>query len=152
MIEIQSNPILDEKLDEVLLARAARVALENQSASQNVSLSILMTNDAQIQSLNRKYRGFDAPTDVLSFDVHEYDPETDTLYLGEIIISVPYAAKQAQKNGHPLEAEVQLLIVHGVLHILGHDHAKAKEKSKMWDSQNEILAHLGLAKMKIQEL
>ena len=152
MIEIQSNAILDEKLDEVLLARAARVALENQSASQNVSLSILMTNDAQIQSLNRKYRGFDAPTDVLSFDVHEYDPETDTLYLGEIIISVPYAAKQAQKNGHPLEAEVQLLVVHGVLHVLGHDHTKAEEKAKMWDAQNEILAHLGLAEMRIQEL
>ncbi len=152
MIEIQSNPVLDERPDEALLARAARVALENQSASQNVSLSILMTNDAQIQSLNREYRGFNVPTDVLSFDVHEYDPETDTLYLGEIIISVPYAAKQAQKNGHPLEAEVQLLVVHGVLHILGHDHAKAEEKSKMWDSQNEILAHLGLAKMKIQEL
>jgi len=152
MIEIQHNPILDKKLDETLLVRAARFALKHQSAPQDVALSILLTDDAQIQSLNHEYRGFDAPTDVLSFNVHERDPETGSLYLGEIIISIPYAAKQAQKNGHPLETEVQLLIVHGVLHILGHDHTEPGDKSKMWDAQAEILVGLDLAEIKIQEI
>ena len=152
MIEIQYNPTLDKNLDDTLLARAAHVTLEHQSAPKDDTLSILLTDDAQIQSLNRKYRGFDTPTDVLSFDVHERDPETGFLYLGEIIISIPYAAKQAQKNGHPLQAEVQLLIVHGTLHILGHDHANPTEKAKMWNAQSEILTHLGLTEIKIQEI
>ena len=152
MIEIQYNPTLDKNLDDPLLARAAHVTLEHQSAPKDDTLSILLTDDAQIQSLNREYRGFDTPSDVLSFDVHERDPETGFLYLGEIIISIPYAAKQAQKNGHPLQAEVQLLIVHGTLHILGHDHANPTEKAKMWNAQSEILTHLGLTEIKIQEI
>lgn len=152
MIEILYNPALDQNIDKALLERAARVTLEDQATPQNTSLSILLTDDAQIQELNREYRDFDAPTDVLSFDVHERDPETGFLYLGEIIVSMPYAAKQAQKSGHSLEAEVQLLVVHGVLHLLGHDHAKAKEKAKMWATQAKILARLGLSKIKIQEI
>ncbi|OQX65486.1 MAG: rRNA maturation RNase YbeY [Anaerolinea sp. 4484_236] len=151
MIEIAYSPTIREKLDNALLERAARAALRHQSAPQDAALSVLLTDDAQIQSLNRDYRGFDKPTDVLSFDVHERDPETGCLYLGEIIISIPYAAKQAKKNGHPLESETQLLIVHGVLHLLGHDHAENEEKVKMWKAQAEILAKLGLAEIKIQE-
>ena len=151
MIEILYNPDLEKKLDQILLERAARAALVHQSAPQDATLSILLTDDAQIQSLNRDYRGIDTPTDVLSFDVHERDPETGFLYLGEIIISMPYATKQAAKNEHPLEAEIQLLIVHGVLHLLGHDHTKVEEKEKMWAAQAEILAKLGLENIKIQE-
>ena len=152
MIEISHAPVLNQKIDKILLERAALTALTHQSAPKDAALSILLTDDAQIQSLNHEYRGFDAPTDVLSFDVHERDPETGYLYLGEIIVSIPYAAKQAQKSGHPLEAEAQLLIVHGVLHLLGHDHAETKEKAQMWSAQAEILARLGLADIKIQEI
>ncbi len=152
MIEILYNPAIEKKLDQGLLEHAARTALAHQSAPQDATLSILLTDDAQIQALNRDYRGFDAPTDVLSFDVHERDPETGFLYLGEIIVSIPYAAKQAEKSQHLLEVEVQLLIVHGVLHLLGHDHAEAKEKAQMWDAQDEILAELGLEKIEIKEI
>ena len=152
MIEISHAPALNQKLDKILLERAALATLAHQSAPKDAALSILLTDDNQIQSLNREYLGFDTPTDVLSFSVHERDPETGSLYLGEIIISIPYAAKQAQKNGHPLEAEVQLLIIHGVLHLLGHDHAESEEKAQMWAAQAEILAHLGLADIKIQEI
>ena len=151
MIEILYNPDLEKKLNQKLLERAALATLMQQSAPQDATLSILLTDDAQIQSLNRDYRGVDTPTDVLSFDVHERDPETGYLYLGEIIVSMPYAAKQATKNGHPLEAEIQLLIVHGVLHLLGHDHAQVEEKEKMWEAQAAILAKLGLESIKIQE-
>ena len=151
MIEIAYAEGTTQRLDADLLERAARAALANQSAPKDATLSILLTDDAQIQALNRVYRGFDKPTDVLSFDVHERDPETGCLYLGEIIISIPYASKQARKNGHPLLAEVQLLIVHGVLHLLGHDHAESEEKANMWQAQAEILRELGLAGIKIED-
>ncbi len=151
MIEVSYNATLNLKLEEILLENAVIAALKNQSASQEVSISILLTDDEEIRALNRQYRGFDASTDVLSFDVHERDPETGLLHLGEIAVSIPYAAKQAKRNGHPLEAEVQLLIIHGVLHLIGHDHAEAKEKEKMWRAQSEILTELGLGNIKISQ-
>jgi len=64
---------------------------------------------------------------------------------------VPYAAKGAKQAGNSLEAELQLLVVHGVLHLLGHDHAKPKEKTKMWKAQAEILKSLGLGDVVIRE-
>ena len=139
-----------------LLERAAQAALENQSKPLDSELTIVLTDDAHIQELNRDYLGIDAPTDVLSFpasetDGSEIDPETGARYIGDIIISMPYAAKSAEKAGHPVEAEVQLLVVHGVLHLLGHDHAKTKEKSKMWKAQAEILESLGLGNIQIRE-
>ncbi|MCK7481783.1 MAG: rRNA maturation RNase YbeY [Candidatus Moduliflexus flocculans] len=106
--------------------------------------------------MNRDYLGIDAPTDVLSFpasetDGSQIDPEAGSPYLGDILISLPYAARSAAQAGHPLEAEVQLLVVHGVLHLLGHDHAKVREKAKMWKAQAEILESLGLGHIKIRD-
>lgn len=134
-----------------LLERAAKAALGNQSASLESDLTIVLTDDERIQELNRDYLGIDAPTDVLSFPASETDPETGSPYLGDILISLPYAARSAAKAGHSLEAEVQLLVVHGVLHLLGHDHAKAREKARMWKAQAEILESLGLGGIKIRE-
>lgn len=134
-----------------LLERAAKAALEHQSAPAESNLTIVLTDDKRIRELNRDYLGNDAPTDVLSFPASETDPETGSPYLGDILISLPYAAKSAALAGHPLEAEVQLLVVHGVLHLLGHDHAKAREKARMWKAQAEILAALGLGHIKIRE-
>lgn len=148
MITIESNPSLQIALPTDLLEHTAQVALEGQP--EDVSLTIMLTDDAQLQQLNRDYRNVDAPTDVLSFEAHERDPETDTIYLGDILISVPRAAKQAQTGGHAIEDEVQLLIVHGVLHLLGHDHAEAEEKAEMWAAQAKILARLGLSHITIQ--
>jgi probable rRNA maturation factor len=134
-----------------LLERAARAALEHQSASLDSDLTIVLTDDARIRELNRDYLGIDAPTDVLSFPASETDPETGSSYLGDILISLPYATKSAERAGHPLEAEVQLLVVHGVLHLLGHDHARVREKARMWKAQAEILESLGLGDVKIRE-
>jgi len=88
---------------------------------------------------------------VLSFPASETDPETGARYIGDIIISVPYAARSAEKAGHPVESELQLLVVHGVLHLLGHDHAEPKEKARMWKAQAEILELLGLGNIQIRE-
>ena len=151
MIEIQYNNEKLPKLDEKILEQAALAALVQQEADKDVSLSILLTDDAHIQELNRDYRGYDKPTDLLSFEAHERDPETGLLYLGDIVISLARAAEQAEQGGHLLLAETQLLVVHGVLHLLGHDHAEAEEKAIMWNDQAEILGRLGLSDIKIQE-
>jgi probable rRNA maturation factor len=148
MINIEPHPGF-QKND--LLERAARAALEHQSADPDAEISIVLTDDAQLRELNRDYLGIDAPTDVLSFPASESDPDTGARYLGDILISVPRAAKQAKAAGHDLQGELQLLVVHGVLHLLGHDHAKAKEKSRMWAAQAEVLERLGLSQIRIHE-
>ncbi len=132
-----------------LIERAAVAALAHQGAQGD--LSIVLTDDAQLQQLNRDYLGVDAPTDVLSFPASETDPDSGTAYLGDILISVPRAGQQARAAGHPLESELQLLVVHGVLHLLGHDHGEAGEKSRMWAAQAAILEAIGLAGIEIRE-
>jgi probable rRNA maturation factor len=134
-----------------LIERAVNAALAHQKESLDVNLSVVLTDNRRLHKLNRDYLGVDAPTDVLSFPASESDPETGARYIGDILISVPYAAKGAKLAGNSLEAELQLLVVHGVLHLLGHDHAKPKERSKMWKAQAEILEVLGLDDVKIRE-
>lgn len=151
MIDIQNRNEAFPKLDVAALQEAAQATLSEQGVEEDIDLAILLADDAEIQALNRDYRGYDKPTDVLSFEAHERDPETGTLYLGDIIISLERAAAQAERGGHPLLAETQLLVVHGVLHLLGHDHAEAEEKAEMWQHQAKILARLGLSDLKIQE-
>ena len=119
--------------------------------SADGDLTIVLTDDAQLHKLNQEYLGIDAPTDVLSFPASETDPETARRYLGDILISVPRAEEQARAAGHVLEAEVQLLVVHGTLHLLGYDHAEVDEKARMWKAQAEILDGLGLQNIKIRE-
>ena len=146
-------------LDSPLLERAAKYTLESvpplnlkgQLDLSTASITIVLTDDRQLHELNRDYLDVDSPTDVLSFPALEIDPETNEIYLGDILISIPRATQQAQAAGHPLEAEVQLLVVHGVLHLLGYDHATDEEKTLMWNEQAKVLERLGLSRIKIQE-
>jgi probable rRNA maturation factor len=149
VIHIQINPDLKISLEQELLERAALAVLTHQSVEGD--LTIVLTDDAQLHELNRDYLGIDAPTDVLSFPASETDPETARRYLGDILISIPRAAKQAQTAGHELEAEAQLLTVHGTLHLLGHDHAGEQDKARMWKAQAEILERIGLSGIDVQD-
>lgn len=147
MIHIES----EFPFPEHLLERAAQAALAHEAQPLDSELSIVLTSEKRLHELNLNYLGIDAPTDVLSFPAAETDPETGARYLGDILISVPRAQAQANAAGHPLEAEVQLLVVHGVLHLLGHDHAEAEEKARMWSAQADILAGLGLGDIQVRE-
>ena len=138
-------------LESALLQRAARLTLDLESAPVDADITIVLTDDAQLHELNKEFLGVDAPTDVLSFPASESDPETGTPYLGDILISIPRATQQAQASGHSVEAEVQLLVVHGTLHLMGHDHAEAEEKARMWAAQAEVMSRLGLSYVKIQD-
>jgi len=147
MIHIES----EFPFPETLIERAVQAALAYESQSPDSELSIVLTDDARLQELNRDYLGIDSPTDVLSFPASETDPETGAHYIGDILLSIPRAREQANAAGHPLESEVQLLVVHGVLHLLGHDHAQADEKARMWKAQAGILERLGLGQIQIRE-
>ncbi|MEW6092693.1 MAG: rRNA maturation RNase YbeY [Chloroflexota bacterium] len=139
-LELESKPDFAEDL----LVNAARATLDLSGAS-DADLTLVLTGDEHMRALNRDFLGVDAPTDVLSFPADESDPETGRRYLGDVIISQPRAAEQAAARGHGLESEVQLLVVHGVLHLLGHDHAEADEKARMWATQVKVLETLGVS-------
>jgi probable rRNA maturation factor len=142
MIFIENE--IDLVLPPQLLEQAALAALEG-AGSPDGDLTIAIVSDEHIQGLNRDFLGHDSPTDVLSFPAGEADPETSRLYLGDVIISHARAAQQARERGHPVEAELQLLVVHGVLHLLGYDHAGVEEKQRMWAAQADVLEHLGVS-------
>ena len=125
-----------------VLRDAAQATLLQQRAPAGVELTIVITGNAQLRALNRAFRDVDAPTDVLSFATNER-PRPDTHYLGDVIISYPQARTQAKAGGHSVGAELQLLVVHGVLHLLGHDHYTQAEKNVMWKAQAVILKKLG---------
>ena len=122
------------------LKQAAHAALDQQRVTARVELTIVIAGNAQLRQLNRQFRHIDAPTDVLSFNAAD-----ETAYLGDVIISYPQAKAQARAGGHPIEAELQLLVVHGVLHLLGHDHATAAEKAQMWSAQAAALRSIRAA-------
>ena len=130
-------------IDPMLLQRAAREVMDYIGGDKNVDITIILTDDAQIHELNKKYRGIDAPTDVLSFPSGDTDPDSNRLYLGDVVISYPRAQAQAEAGGHLVEAELQLLVVHGVLHLSGYDHVEEQGKSRMRAAQAEILVLLG---------
>ena len=145
MIEFAIDEAFETLVDPAILVRAADTALYCVGASPECDLTVVISSDAQLLDLNRQYRGIDAPTDVLSFQADELDPETGRRYLGDVIISYPRAQAQAEAGGHAVLDELQLLVVHGVLHLLGHDHAAPEEKENMWAAQAEALKQLGCA-------
>jgi probable rRNA maturation factor len=141
---ISSNEI--PALQEVAyLERAARSALDYGGAPSNAELTVLISDDEQLHQLNRQFLGIDAPTDVLSFPSgdDEPDPDSGDPYLGDILISYPRALAQAEAGGHAVHEELQLLLVHGVLHLMGFDHAEEDLKAEMWSAQAAILNSLG---------
>lgn len=106
--------------------------------------SIVLTDDADIAALNRIYRRVAGPTDVLAFPMTEgafaqLAPEC----LGDVVISVETAARQA--GGCDLKAELALLLVHGMLHLVGYDHGTPRERRRMWKRQEALLALCGIA-------
>lgn len=126
-----------------LIERTALVALGHQGNLAETDLTIFVTDDSNIQHLNLQYRNIDAPTDVLAFPADYIDPDTGHQYLGDITISFERASNQAQSSHNSVEEELQLLVVHGVLHLLGFDHDQTDKKDEMWSAQYQILNTLG---------
>ena len=151
MIYTTIDEAFENQIDPAVLERTAANVLADQSDGEEFDLTIAIEDDQNLHDLNLQFLGIDAPTDVLSFPAQETDPETGHLYLGDVIISLPRAAAQAQSAGHPLQNEVQLLIIHGILHLLGHDHATPETKDAMWQLQASLLDKLAIQINKLPE-
>lgn len=113
-------------------------------------LSLRLTDDAEIQELNAQYRNKNQPTDVLAFAALEADiPQSEEmllhlpLYLGDIVISVETASRQAQQQGHSLQTELAWLAAHGLLHLLGWDHPDEDSLTQMLSLQATLLDRIG---------
>lgn len=110
-------------------------------------VTLLVTDDEAVAAYNQEYRGMEGPTDVLSFAAQEPTPgfvsaPEMAAYLGDIVIALPFTRRQAAALNRPLINELRLLAVHGVLHLLGYDHAEPEEEAIMWAKQDAILAGL----------
>ena len=117
---------------------------------ENSELSITLTDDENIHTLNKKYRNIDKPTDVLSFAFRESDEpqilDSEFEILGDIIISVERAKIQAEDFGHSFLREIIFLEVHGLLHLLGYDHIEEQDRIEMEAEQRFIMDKLGIGR------
>jgi len=132
-------PIYEGSLDTVALRKNIQLVMIELNIPETSEFSIAFVDDVTIQELNLSFRGVDFPTDVLSFPVQEVNPENNTQYIGDIVISMDTVEKQSSEQSILPIDEIHLLIVHGILHLLGHDHDNEKNKNKMWALQSELL-------------
>jgi probable rRNA maturation factor len=121
---------------------AAWYSLQMVGASAPCALTLTLTGSERVQEFNREYAGIDEPTDVLSFAAEDepYAVEPgEPPYLGDVIIAVPVARQQAAEAGHSLLNELQLLAIHGTLHLLGFDHQTPDQQAEMWAYQSAAM-------------
>jgi probable rRNA maturation factor len=136
---------IDEKLlDTALLQRRAEQILEGIEHGES-ELSLSLVDDPAIAELNLSYRKLDSPTDVLSFSLLEGEESTFRgNLLGDVVISVETAARQAQEQGVSLDEELARLLIHGVLHLIGHDHMEPDEAERMQAEERRLSEVLAL--------
>lgn len=140
-----SVSVTDEQqhpVDHDQLRSLARHVLHAQSVPQRMDLSILLVDSGVMAELNREHLGGDGPTDVLAFpiDAPQEAPPAGPAVLGEVVLCPQVAARQAQQAGHDVAAELRLLTVHGILHVLGMDHADPDAERRMFARTDELLA------------
>jgi len=150
-IEVEVEETLDIEVDKEDLQKAIAVTLQYAQV-ESAAVTVVLTDNESVRTLNLQYREIDAPTDILSFSAQTEDPLEDLPaelleemgdYLGDLLIAYPYTVDQARRYNNPLDAELRLLVVHGTLHLLGHDHDTPERQEAMWQAQRTILQQLG---------
>jgi probable rRNA maturation factor len=138
--------------DRSALKAVCIAALAGERVGGDMLLTVTFVDDAEIQAINAAHRGIDRTTDVLSFSlVDDPDPSFavppgELRELGDVVVSYPRAVAQAEEYGHSVDREVAYLVVHGLLHILGHDHEQPDEQAAMREREERALATVGLTR------
>lgn len=147
-IEISIEEKFRGLVDEGLARRITQQVLEAEGIASPYEVSLVFTDSETVQRLNRDYRGVDEPTDVLAFYMLPNKttdglpfalPPDGVTRLGEVIISYPQAAEQAKEQGHSVDEELALLVIHGILHLMGYDHEQPEEERRMREREEELL-------------
>ena len=146
-IDIANEAGID--VDEVGLAAVARFTLDQMRIHPLAELSVLLVDEQAMTDLHERWMGEPGPTDVLAFPMDELrpphldgnrtDPAPDPGLLGDVVLCPQVAAEQAEKAGHSTQDELELLCVHGILHLLGYDHAEPEEHAAMFGTQDQLL-------------
>jgi len=146
-VEVEIQNELEYDFDAKQLENAARVTAALQAVDEPASVTIVVTDDEAVAKLNQRFRGIDAPTDVLSFPSGEESGifEGEPRYLGDLVMAFPYASSQAEREGFALNDSLSLLVVHGMLHLLGYDHHTFEARKAMWQAQEEALLALNIS-------
>ncbi len=137
----------------MLIRRAIAETLAYEQYGNDVEVSVTLTDSEGIQDLNLRFRGIDAPTDVLSFPLFDFEGETDEPpvdeiqnMLGDIVLNLERTKAQAEEFGHSFEREAAFLTAHSMLHLLGYDHETGEEdETDMRARQRAIMERMGLA-------
>lgn len=144
-ILVAIDPRFGKQVTADWLVGIARITLEMERVGE-CQLGIVVTDDEEVRALNREYAGDDYATDVLSFSLREGEdfarPDA-TERLGEVVISYETAEQQAREGSHNIEDEVAHLLVHGILHLLGHDHSEPEEERAMRAKERSVLSEVG---------
>lgn len=145
-VKVQIDEQFQEQVQLEPLHLAGLATLIHQRMEEPCELAVVVTDDEASRELNLRHRDVDAPTDVLAFPDETRGPFVSApghpRYLGDVIISFPRAEAQAAEADHAVQAELQLLVVHGVLHLLGYDDVREEQRTQMWTAQAEILEAL----------
>lgn len=134
-------------VDRAWVRKIVRQVLKAEKVTPPYDLGLVFTDIERVRQLNRDYRGVNQPTDVLAFymrpqkgsDSSFANPPDGVAHLGDVIISYPQALAQAREQGHSVQRELALLVIHGVLHLLGYDHEEPQEAKKMRAREKELL-------------
>ena len=130
--------------DEDMIRKAAAAACREAGIGDSVSFCLRFSDDGVMRELNRRWRGEDRSTDVLSFPMQEHPDVKSGEPLGDIIIAWPYAGRAAALLGVGVREHALHLIIHGILHLLGHDHAQPGEAARMQAMERAAMASLGM--------
>ncbi len=139
-VEIRVHSRFSSRVDRPRLARIARRTLRAENA--RADLTLYVTTDAEIRALNRQFHATNAATDVLSFPAEEIGRTAKRPYLGDVVISYDRARAQARSARWRISDELDLLAVHGILHLLGYDDLTPRPRAQMWKRQGEILGRV----------
>lgn len=149
VINLQGEITVDLELEQLLTALVDSL-LVREGCNTGAEVSLVLVDDEYIHRLNLQYRGIDAPTDVLSFALNDGVPKEaepgGELLLGDVVVSLPAARRQAVDYGHDFWREVAYLTVHGVLHLLGYDHDIENRRKVMRDREEAALVEAGLTR------
>lgn len=147
-LSVQIDPQFEGKVDTKRLGDVASQALCTEGLDQSATVGLLITNDQTIQAFNLRYRGQNSATDVLAFgfdnEGHGFvSPPGQPRHLGDLVLSYPRAEAQAAEHHLPLQEELERLLVHGLLHLLGYQDYQEQERREMWTRQEAILKSMG---------